>query len=115
MHLKIISLQDTTIKLQKEKIEALERQLNNKSSIKNIAYHFEIRGKYKQKTDTWHDAKISGDKSMLGFSQDEIENILKMENNNPKGWINRYPPDCYERLHNINWQNTKSDHQHISW
>ena len=30
-----------------------------------------------------------------------------MENNNPEGWINRYHPDSYERLHNINWQNTK--------
>ena len=70
VHLKIISLQDTTIKLQKEKIEALERQLKSKSSIKNPVYHFEIRRKYTQKTDTWHDAKISGDISMLGFSQD---------------------------------------------
>ena len=112
---KIISLQDTTIKLQKEKIEALEKQLNGKSSFKNPAYHFEIRGKYSQKTDTWYDAKISGDISMLGFSKDEINDILKMENNNPEGWINRYHPDSYERLHDINWQNTKSDYQHISW
>ena len=52
---------------------------------------------------------------MLSFSKDEIENILKMENNNPQGWINRYHRDSYERLHNINWQNTKSDYQHISW
>ena len=112
---KIISLQDETIKLQKEKIEELERKLNSKSSNKNPAYHFEIRGKYIQKTDRWHDAKISGDISMLGFSQVEIENILKMENGNPEGWINRYHPDSYERLHGINWQNTKSDYQHISW
>lgn len=112
---KIISLQDETIKLQKEKIESLERKLNNKISIKNPAYHFEIRGKYIQKTDTWYDAKISGDISMLGFSKDEINDILKMENNNPEGWINRYHPDSYKRLHDINWQNTKSDYHHISW
>ena len=68
---KIISLQDETIKLQKEKIEALEKQLkekiealetqlNDKSLFKNPANHFEIRGKHSQKTDTWYDAKISG-------------------------------------------------------
>ena len=112
---KIISLQDGTIKLLEEKIETLKKKLDIKSSVKNPAYHFEIRGKYIQKTDTWHDAKISGDISMLGFSKDEIEDILKMENNNPRGWINRYHPDSYERLHDINWQNTKSDYQHISW
>ena len=47
----------------------------------------------------------------------KIEYVNKMANlaGITLKWINRYHPDSYERLHNINWQNTKSDYQHISW
>ena len=112
---KLISLQDKTIKLQIEKIELLEKELKKQSSLIRPAYHFKIKGGYIQETNTWYDAKITGDISMLGFSRDELNSMLKKENNNPNEWFNRYHPDSFESLKTAIWEKTNSDYFHINW
>jgi len=113
----IVEAQQETIKLQKEKIEQLEKIIKvQKDKIVKPAYHFKVIGKYIQKTDTWHDAQIFGDISMLGFSHDEANDILSVENNNPNSWIERYHPDSYKKLHESEyWKKTKSNFHLCSW
>lgn len=110
--------QSMLIELQAEKIKRLEKELalSKKLNTTKPAYHFKIVGKYIQKTDTWHDAQIFGDISMLGFSHDELNDILSVEGNNPNSWVERYHPDSFEKLHeSVYWKKTKSDFHHCSW
>ena len=53
---------------------------------------------------------------MLGFSHDELNDILSENNDNPKSFIDRYHPDSYEKLHESEyWKTTKSDCHHCTW
>lgn len=112
-----IIAQRETIELQREIIENLKKQLTSSKKIySKPAYHFKIVGKYIQKTNTWLDAQIYGDISMLGFSHDELNDILSVKGNNPNSWIERYHPDSYEKLHESEyWKKTKSNFHHCSW
>ena len=53
---------------------------------------------------------------MLGFSKDELTDILSVNKDNPNGCIDRYHPDSYEKLHESEyWKKTKSNFHHCTW
>ena len=103
------------IKLQKEKIENLEKKLKYSNKFKEKpAYHFKMVSKYVAKTDEWLDTDIFGDFSMTGFTYDEMVPLMN-EENDKNSWLDRYHPDSRKRLNNKTLKNVRTDYHHLTW